>query len=377
MYILDRYVLRLFFKVLLVSFMSLTGLYVMVVSVSNLDEFVLTGQQQGGLLRVMFEFYGPRVLTFFDRMHALLTLMAAMFTISWLQRTNELVAIQAGGVSNGRIVRPLVIATILVSVLGIFNRELFIPRFRSLLVRDPGDALGPTRRTATPKYDHETDIFLSGGKMLTAEATVLRPVFRLPRKLHGFGRQLEAERAVYSRETEQRPAGYLLDKVSRPADIDSLASAQLEGETILFTKQDYDWLEPGQCFVSSSIEFEQLSAGSMWQQFASSAELLRGLRTAGLNYGPEARVTLHSRFTEPFLDLTLLFLGLPLVVSRHQRGVFVAIGHTTLLVTVFVIVVMTSRVLGSNFLISPSLAAWMPLIVFVPLASALAPKFWD
>jgi len=377
MYILDRYALRLFLKVLLVSFMSLAGLYIMVVSIENLDEFITLGRRQGSYVKVLANFYTPRVLTFFDRMYPFLSLLSAMFVIAWMQRTNELISIQAGGIPKGRIVRPLILACVIVSLLGVVNRELVIPQMRSQLVRGVHDSLGTSTTTVTPRYDHDTDIFLSGGKMIVAEASVLRPVFRLPRRFHGFARQLEAEKATFLLGNDEHPDGYLMEAVTRPAGVNSLANVEADERVIIATPRDTEWLQPGQCFVTSSVSFDQLMAGSMWQQFASSRELLAGLRSAGLNYGAEARVTVHSRFVQPFLDLTLIFLGLPLVVSRHQRGLFVSIGHTALVVSVFVTVVMASRALGSNYLLSPSMAAWLPLIVFVPLATALAPRFWD
>jgi lipopolysaccharide export system permease protein len=377
MFILDRYALRLFVKVLVVSFASLTGLYVMVVSIENLDEFITLAQREGGFLKVFAEYYGPRVLTFFDRMYPFLSLLSAMFVIAWMQRTNELIAIQAGGISKGRVVRPLILACGLVSLFGVVNRELVIPRMRPQLVRDIHDSLGTSTRTVTPRYDHDTDIFISGGRIISAESAMLRPVFRLPRPLHGFSRQIEAEKATYLEADETHPAGYLMETVVRPAGVNSLASVVVDDRVLIDTPRDAAWLKPGQCFVASQVSFNQLLAGSMWQRFASSGELVAGLRSAGLNYGAEARVTVHARFLQPLLDLTLVFLGLPLVVSRHQRGLFVAVGHTTLVVSVFVTVVMASRALGSNYLLSPSLAAWLPLVVFIPLAAALAPRFWD
>lgn len=377
MFILDRYALLLFLKVLVVSFLSLTGLYVMVVSIENLDEFITLGRRQGSYLRVLSDFYTPRVLTFFDGTYPFLSLMSAMFVIAWMQRTNELVAIQAGGIPKGRIVRPLIIACVCVSLLAMANRELVIPQLRPQLVRDVRDSLGTNTRAITPRYDHETDIFLSGGKSIAAEAAMLRPVFRLPRPLHGFARQIEAEKATFVPEDDDHPDGYLMDSVSRPSGINALGAVEFDDRVVVYTPRDSQWLKPGQCFVVSRVSFDQLLAGSSWQRFASSRELLAGLRSAGLSYGAEARVTVHARFLQPFLDLTLIFLGLPLVISRHQRGLFVAIGHTTLVVSVFVTVVMASRALGSNYLLSPSMAAWLPLIVFVPLATALAPRFWD
>ena len=46
-----------------------------------------------------------------------------------------------------------------------------------------------------------------------------------------------------------------------------------------------------------------------------------------------------ARIVRPLLDITLLFLGLPLVVTRESRNVFLAIGMCIALSTAFMLVV--------------------------------------
>ena len=84
MTIFDRYLLRTFCKVLLVSFLSLTGLYVVIDTFNNLEEFLSYANQQGSLLGVLADYYGARVLSFFDRISGLLALLATIFTVTWL-----------------------------------------------------------------------------------------------------------------------------------------------------------------------------------------------------------------------------------------------------------------------------------------------------
>ncbi len=52
--------------------------------------------------------------------------------------------------------------------------------------------------------------------------------------------------------------------------------------------------------------------------------------------------------------MTLLFLGLPLVLSRSNRNVFLAIGLCLVLVTAFMVVVMGCQYLGSSYWLEPA-----------------------
>ena len=71
--IIDRYLLRQFFKTFLICFLSLMGLYVIIECTTHMDEFIRCGEKCGGVLVLMGRFYGYRTLAFFDRTSSILT----------------------------------------------------------------------------------------------------------------------------------------------------------------------------------------------------------------------------------------------------------------------------------------------------------------
>ena len=128
MTIIDRYLLRQFLQVFVICFVSLNGLYVVFDAFGNLDEFMEFADEKGNLLGCMAEFYAYRSLFFFDRTCAVLAMVSAMFTITWLERFSELTALQAAGISRARLAAPLVIAATGIVLLAALNRELVIPQ---------------------------------------------------------------------------------------------------------------------------------------------------------------------------------------------------------------------------------------------------------
>jgi lipopolysaccharide export system permease protein len=99
MKIIDRYMLRQFIHVFVICFLSLTGLYLVLDAFSNLDNFLRYAEQRGSLLSVMGEFYFYRAIGFFERLSGVISMIAAMFTVTWIQRHNEMTALMAAGVS--------------------------------------------------------------------------------------------------------------------------------------------------------------------------------------------------------------------------------------------------------------------------------------
>ena len=365
---IDRYLLRSFLKVLLICFVSLTGLFIVIDAMGNVDEFIGYGETQGGVLNVLVQYYGPRVLSFFDKTSALIALAAALFTVSALRRSNELVALTAAGIPIRRIVLPLVIAAGSVSILASVNRETLLPEHRDALSRNAQNWLGERQRPFGIVYDYQTDIRLAGKGLIDRERKIVDAKFSLPDSMNALGRHLIAEDAVYVPPADGRPAGYLLRGVISPADLAAKKNVVQNDEPVVMVPGETPWLKADQVFVRSDITFNQLSHGDAWRQYSSTAELVEAMRNPSLDFGADARVGLHARFVQPLLDVSLLLLGLPIMLSRKNSSVFVAAAKCIALMGLFFLVVLACHGLGANYLLRADLAAWLPLIIFGPLA---------
>ena len=207
MTIIDRYLLRQFTQTFVICLVSLTGMFVVFDTFTNLDSFLHYAEKQGSLLEVLGRYYVCHSVWFFDRTVGLVTLTAAMFTVAWLQRHNELTALMAAGIPRVRVVRPVIGAAIVVVFLGALNREMVIPLLRDELAKRPKDLVGDVPRELEHQYDRHN--ILIRGKAAYAEGQrIERPVFRLPPELASFARQVSAREAFYRPPKGNRPGGY-------------------------------------------------------------------------------------------------------------------------------------------------------------------------
>ncbi|MCR9117275.1 MAG: LptF/LptG family permease [bacterium] len=375
MKILDRYILWLFLKVLLICFVSLTGLFFVIDAFGNLDEFLEYSKQGKGLAMVLAAYYGPRVLSSFDLVSPLLSLVAAMFALTWLQRTHELTAIVAAGVPPRRVIVPLIVAAMGVSVLAAVNRECMIPRYRNELSHNAQDLKGNKSHPVQPKHDHQTNILINGRSLTRSEQKIEKPTFVLHTPIGPFRKKITAAAAFYQPASHQHPAGYRFVDVVFPEATSELESGDIKKlGRVIFSPSDTPWLESNELFVASGIQFNKLSNSSSWIEYSSVPELIAGLHNLSLDYGADVSLAVHSRFVRPFLDMTLLFLGLPFVFSRGNRNIFVAAGMCLLVVAIFYVTMIGCKVMGSGGMLSPSLAAWAPLLIFAPIAFVLTAR---
>ena len=374
MFILNRYLLRQFLQVFAICFLSLTGLYIVIDAFGHLDHFSSHAEKGGGsLFGIMGTYYAYHSLAFFDGTSGILAMISAMFTVAWLQRHQEMTAIMAAGISKMRILKPLLFAAAGVSLLGVANRELLIPipSVRDQLTRDTKDLGGDAARDLEARLD-SSEILIGGDKVVLGERKIIRPAFVMPRELSRFGKQLTAGEASYIDANDVHPAGFVLTAVITPARVDQLSSLVVDERPVIITPKDAPWLGQGELFVASDLPFPMLASGSNWRRYASVGELINELNSPSTNLGADVRVAVHSRMVQPLMDGTLLMLGLPLMLSRRNRNVFLSISICLGVATAFTLVALSCQSLGGLSVLRPSLAAWLPLMMFVPVAAAMS-----
>jgi lipopolysaccharide export system permease protein len=166
-----------------------------------------------------------------------------------------------------------------------------------------------------------------------------------------------------------RPAGYLLSGVQLPEKIDSIPSVGLPSRPILMTRHDQGWLEPTQCYFATTVHPGLLLKNSSAKRLASIAELTRLVRNPAVHSSSGLHVLLHERIIRMPLDFALIMLGLPMVVNRRGRNLFVMIAVCMFTVLFFFALKTISGAMGGGgYILSPTMAAWIPLLVLGPIA---------
>jgi len=375
--LIDRYIGRAQCHAFVVVFVSLAGLYFVFDAFTNMDEFGTYAAKAGGLGRVLIAYYAPRLLWFFDATSPIISLASAMFALSWLERHNELTALLAAGISRWRIARPALVFAATVSILAMANRELVLPRVRHAFSRNAQDLRGDAAHPFEARYDHRTEILFRGRTARMADCRIEAPSLLLPPTLAEYGPQIDAAVAVWKPPAEGRPAGYLLTAVSEPADIDRLEPVAGDAAPAVLTRATAPWLQPGECFVVSDVTFEQMIGSTNWSQYSATPDLVRAIANPSLGVGADVPLRVHARFVAPLLDMSLALLGIPLVVGPNRRGIFVAVGACVAMTVIFFLVTLGCHALATGYLLSPSLGAWLPVLILAPLAAWRAQPMWQ
>ncbi len=194
MRILDRQRYWSFLKAYVICYASLVGLFIVIDAFSNFDEF--TKRAEGfEVLRVMARYYLVHQSLFFDYLCGVIGMMAAVFTVTWMQRNNEQLAILAAGVSTHRAIRPVLVSSVIVSLFAIANQEIVMPRFGEELAKDHADD-GEISVHVTGRYDAQ-GILIHGIEADRATKTILPFYSTIPVKVFGSQRLVKGQQATY------------------------------------------------------------------------------------------------------------------------------------------------------------------------------------
>ncbi|MBN1796251.1 MAG: LptF/LptG family permease [Sedimentisphaerales bacterium] len=356
MKLLDKYVARNFLTGYGIAFAVLMGLRILIDLFVNIDEFAEHADL--GALAVTYNilsYYTVQSTLYFRDFAGMITVVAAVFSLGKLVRSNELIAVMASGVSLKRIIVPIVVLAIVFTCVFVIDQEFIIPPLAPELVRSH-DAL-PGQET----YDVDF-ISDSNGALVCAQQfdvkdfTLHYPTIftrlRIPNTLKWtvIG-QITAKEAVYNYEKQRwdlRDGLYAEKAHARAPKPQEYFETDLRPEDIP---------------IRQRAGFKTLLS---WRQLSILASAGTKVKDVAQLYSQK-----HFRITDPIINLIMLLVALPILVCRDPRtmksAIMISFATTTACyITTFACKMMATEVVFER--IVPEFWAWLPIVIFFPVA---------
>jgi lipopolysaccharide export system permease protein len=361
MHLLDRMLIRGYLKAYVVCLVSLLSLYVVIDLFTNLDEFAEQHRGLAPILRHIGVYYGYKVAQIFDLLCEEIVLLAAMFTVAWMQRNNELLPLLSAGVSAHRVVRPVLLSATAMLGLTVANQEFILPRIATFLLYPRDDPNGEKEIEAHHAFE-PNKIHINGERASRRLRMVRKFSCLIPDTLAQKLIHLSAKEAYYYPPGEGPcgGGGWLLTD-TQPAELDGWVDPNVlkvldSGKYFLYTRE---------------ADFEAITRSRTWFSFASTYRLLSELNKPESMRLASMAVRFHMRLTRPILGLLLVLMGLSIILRDQNRNVYISTALCLVLCGLFFAACFLCRQLGDNEYLSPALAAWLPVLVFGPLAFVL------
>ncbi len=352
---LDRMLFVNYVRSYLIVLVSLLSLYVVIDLFSNLDSF--TKGTLAETVRHIARYYSAHISKIFNQLSDAISLIGAMFTIAWMQRSNELMPQLSAGISTQRVIRPILLGCLLTVMLGPANQEFFIPRVAEEL-NIPRDDPNLERAIPVNGAFDANNVHIEGFAALRNERRVKGLDVTFPEN-GPRGLNMSAEDAYYVPPSTEKPSGGWQMFQTKPDAIDGPLPPYLErGSTGVF-------------FLHTSIDFDTVTRPGNWYLYSSTARLRQILSERDDRRQAAVAVSFHRRLTRPLVGMILILMGLGVILRDQNKNVFLNVGLCIVLCSVFYGVDLGCKYLGENNYVTPPLAAWLPVLMFGPLALVL------
>jgi lipopolysaccharide export system permease protein len=339
--ILDRYLIRGFLKIIVLSLLCTTALYLIVDFFDRIDSVLKSGATVWAATR----YFLYKVPVLMSRVFGFAVLFSTLFSIGMLSRAQEITAMRASGLSIYRISLPLFISSLLICGLNFVWNEALVPAFTresqyiyktEVKKKEPKSLLG-----TKDMWVRSEEAFISVDRFDTKNSILEGiTVFLLNRDftLRGFI-EIPSARWDGTRWQPQRSVEWVL--------LPNGGMDQREGNVaipISETPEDLKLL---------SREPEEFSFIDLKKQ-------ITDLQSKGID-ATEQKVDLHVKMAVPFVSLLMAILAVPFAI-RYSRGsgLTLSFGLTMLIGFGYWFLLAFCISLGHSGAIPAWLAAWVP-----------------
>jgi len=353
---LDRMVLVSFFRSYAIVWSSLISLYVVIDLFTHLDAYVNRPGGFAAVARYIAVYYGYRIPQVFDLLAEPISLLAATFTVSWMQKNNEMLPQLSAGIPTRRIVRPVLLGAAITIAFAPMNVEFLIPEVADELMTSRDDPEGSKAQVLMGAYD-TSGIHLEGQAGFRRDRRIENFCATFPETSPSGMVHLTASEGVYVPPGDGPQTGGWMLTNTLPETFEGKLPTNLTP------------LGPGRCFLKvDTADYDTVSRGGTWYVYSSTNRLREMLTGAEPRRQVKMAVLFHTRVTRPLVGGLLVLLGVSVILWNPNRHIILSAGLCLVIGVGFYACVLGCKALGDADYISPPLAAWLPVMIYGPLA---------
>ena len=340
--LLDRYISRIYVKIVGLSFLALLGLFHISTFLDRSDK-IFKGQATTAEVGQLLVYRTPQFVLYVIPIAALLSVLV---TFGLLSRNSELTVMKACGISLYRASVSVLLLSLMFSVV-IFQLE------QRLLASSnrKAEVIDAKIRGRTPRvFDAVNRQWVLGRDGAIYHYSYFNPEMKELAALRIYQPASDAWRL--RTETAAIRATHKAGWVGHQVRIGDFSSPTPRWQT--FAERPL-LLEPPDYFETEQPVAEMMSIGQL-------RRYVNELSASGLNVAHLA-VELQHKMAFPFVTLVMTLLAIPFGVSTGRRGALYAVGLGIVLALSYWIVMSLFVALGKSGLLTPWLAAWSPNII--------------
>lgn len=345
--ILDRYIIRKFLIILFFNIMAFVVIFVVIDLIENLDKF-LSFDATFSQVALYYVFYIPYIIILTLPISMLLS---SLFSLGSMAQHNEIIAIKTSSVSLYRILLPVLVLSLIISLVSGIAGETLVPKTNRLRldiyrynIKKESKQLRASRNQIAIQDDDNRQLYIQFyeiNKMRAHKVNIL--------KIED-NRIIQRYDARLMQWNSEKNRWQLLDVTVRTLTDSSEIVTRLD--TLIYEQ--------------SKIEPEDLLDLEIMPEEMNYAELNRFVDKM-LALGADAKrwlVDLYMKISYPLANFIIVLFGAPLAAKKRRSGPALGFAIALLISFIYFLFLRTGQVLGHKGDLDPWIAAWIGNIVF-------------
>ena len=347
--ILDDYVLRDFFVYLLL----ILSTFLMLLMVFTLFELLGDILRNQVSLLVVGEYLINVAPYFLYNITPLAILLAVLVTFGLMQRSNEITAVKATGISIYRIILPVLVACALLASGLFFFDQLYLPfankrqdALRNEIKGKPAQTyLNPDRKWI---FGQHSTIYYYQFFDSDRNAFGNLSVFQFDPKDFQLLRRISTQRAHWEESLNRWICEQGWQRDLRGSAIEDYRTFDVATFPAISEPPSYFKKEVKQ---SSEMSYEELR------------RYIHDLQQSGFDV-VRLKVQLQKKFAFPLITLVMAVLAIPFALSASRRGAIAGVATAVGIAVVYWTISGLFEAMGNVSQLPPALAAWSPDLIF-------------
>jgi len=351
MSILSRYIAIEFLKLLMLTVSAFVLIFVMIDLSDNVDNLL---QHSVPLIpSAVFCIY--KIPFMVSQIAPVSVLVAVMIALGILDKHGEITAIKAGGVRLLRVMAPLLLLGLAISVAIILMDEYVTPRSLKKVDSFKKQWFGMQERSIGREgMWMRTSSGIINIKRMDLERNQLQGV-----TAYQIDKPFLLKKRVSARELKWQDGRWFTDKASFRGFGDGVEAG---------TQTDGDYVLEGLAGPEDLVNIENLHKNMGFMELR---QYIKGLEEDGYET-TRYRIDLYGKLAFPFVNFVMVLVGIPfaLKTGRHS-GIATGLGLSVAIAFSYWVVFAVTRSLGQGGVIPPLVASAFPVAIFLAIGALM------
>jgi lipopolysaccharide export system permease protein len=350
MCILDRYIIKSIFLAILSCILLFCFLYIIIDIFGHLDEII----KQKIAFSLLIDYYLAYLPIIFTQITPIACLISTLYVLGSLCRHNEIIAMRSAGISTFKIIRGVIILSILASMFVFVVNEKFVPDSTERSEKIKNNILKGSKKE---KEFLNLCIYGSGNRLFfinrfSLEDNTIEGITILQEdKNQNITQKIVAQKGVW-----QEGNWKFYETIIYNFD----ETGQIKGDIEYHPSKIMDISETPQDFLKQKKNPQLMSIGQMKKY------ILRLLNSSAKQVARNLEVDLYHRLFFPFSSLVITIIGIPFALRIKGRvSAFSSFGISLVIGFLYYVMDAVSVALGKIGIFAPLISAGSAHIFFL------------